>query len=106
MFLVIVALLITPFVAFAAIDVNDLIDTLTDIAFSLIPVVATLALLYFFWGLAKFILRAGDETELAKGKQIMIWGIAALFVITTIWGILVLLQSTFVAPGTATIPVL
>ena len=98
-FFVIVSLLITPFVVFAQVDnIDQLISTLTDIIVSIIPVVVVLAILFFFWGLAKFILHADDETERAEGKQIMIWGIIALFVIITIGGIIVLLQSTFVEP--------
>lgn len=53
----------------------------------LIPLVAAIALLYFFWGLAKFILNAQDEEAREQGKQIMIWGIVALFVIVSVWGL-------------------
>ena len=53
----------------------------------LLPIVVALALLYFFWGLAKFILAAGDETARAEGKSIMIWGIVALFVMVSVWGL-------------------
>ena len=53
----------------------------------LFPVVGGLALLYFFWGLAKFILAAGDEEAREKGKSIMIWGIVALFIIVSVWGL-------------------
>ena len=98
-FFVIISLLITPFVVFAQADnIDQLISTLTDMIVSIIPVVLVLAILFFFWGLAKFILHADDETKRAEGKQIMIWGIIALFVIITIGGITALLQSTFVEP--------
>ncbi len=53
----------------------------------LIPIVAGLALLYFFWGLAKFILHADNEDKREEGKQVMKWGIVALFVMVSIWGI-------------------
>lgn len=56
-----------------------------------IGVVATLALLLFFWGVALFIYSAGDDTRRAEGKKRMIWGIIALFVIFAIWGIISLL---------------
>ncbi|MCH8050377.1 hypothetical protein IIB51_03200 [Patescibacteria group bacterium] len=99
-FFAIISLLITPFVVFAQADnIDQLISTLTSIITSIIPVVVALAILFFFWGLAKFILHADDETKRAEGKQIMIWGIIALFVIFTIWGIIVLLQNTFIEPG-------
>ena len=92
--------LLTPFIAFAqAGTVQQLIGIVGGIIALAIPVVISLALLYFFWGLAKFILHADDESERAKGKSIMVWGIVALFVIVTVWGIIAVLQSTFIGPG-------
>jgi len=60
----------------------------------LFPVVGGLALLYFFWGLAKLVLNAGDEKGREEGKQIMKWGIVALFVLVSIWGIVIFIQRT------------
>ncbi len=51
----------------------------------LIPLVFTLALLFFFWGIAKYIRSEGTGKE--EGKKIMIWGVVALFVMSTIWGL-------------------
>ncbi len=62
---------------------------------SLVPIVMVLALLYFFWGLAKFILAAGNEGAKAEGKNIMIWGVVALFVMVSVWGLVAFLQDTF-----------
>lgn len=72
---------------------TNLIGSFRNIINILIPLVAAIALLYFFWGLAKFILAAGDEAEREKGKNIMIWGIVALFVIVSVWGLVTWLQS-------------
>ena len=92
--------LLTPFIAFAqAGTVQQLIGIVGGIIALAIPVVISLALLYFFWGLAKFILHADDENEREKGKKIMVWGIVALFVIVTVWGIIAVLQNTFIGPG-------
>jgi hypothetical protein len=35
----------------------------------------------------KFIFAAGDEGAKEQGKQIMIYGIIALFVMTAVWGL-------------------
>ena len=95
--------LLTPFIAFAqAGTVQQLIGIVGGIIASIIPIVIALALLFFFWGLAKFILHADDENERAKGKNIMVWGIVALFVIVTVWGIIAVLQNTFIGPGGTT----
>lgn len=54
-----------------------------------IPIIVGFALLAFFWGLVKFISRvSGDEKAIEEGKKLMIWGLIALFVIISIWGIL------------------
>ncbi len=53
----------------------------------LIVVVAGLALLYFFWGLAKFIFNAGSESAREEGGNIMRWGIITLFVMFAVWGL-------------------
>jgi TM2 domain-containing membrane protein YozV len=56
--------------------------------------VVALALLYFFWGLARFILNAGGGKEQEEAKAIMLWGIIALFVMISVWGIVRLLGET------------
>ena len=60
-----------------------------------IPIMVGLALLAFFWGLANFILSAGDEKKLQDGKKLMFWGIIGLFVMVSIWGIINLIYSDF-----------
>lgn len=54
---------------------------------TLLPIVIGLALLYFFWGLAKFILASGNEDAKETGRRIMLWGIIAFFVMVSVWGI-------------------
>lgn len=51
------------------------------------PIVVGLALLYFFWGLAQFIAKSGNSESHEEGRNKMIWGLIALFVMLTVWGI-------------------
>lgn len=51
------------------------------------PIIVGLALLYFFWGLAQFIAKSGSSESHEEGRNKMIWGLIALFVIITVWGI-------------------
>jgi len=87
--IVLLGVIVLPSIAFGAAfeGTQGLITAFGGIVGSLLPIVAGLALLYFFWGLAKFILRAGEEKGREEGKQIMMWGIIALFVMVSIWGI-------------------
>ena len=62
---------------------------------TLLPIVIALALLYFFWGLAKFILNSGDESAQEQGKNIMLWGIIAFFVMVSVWGIVNFFSDAF-----------
>ena len=53
----------------------------------LIPAAFALAVLAFFWGVARYIFSAGEEEAKAEGRRIMVGGIIAIFVIAAIWGI-------------------
>lgn len=51
-----------------------------------IPILVALALIYFIIGLIRFVI-AADAEKREDGKKMMWWGIVALFVIVSIWGI-------------------
>lgn len=59
------------------------------------PILIGIAFLVFFWGIAKFILSAGNEKELANGRQFMVWGVIGLFILISISGILRFLSNQF-----------
>ncbi len=66
----------------------------------LIPMAGALALLFFFYGLAKFVFKLGngDENAVEEGQNIMKWGIVSLFVILSIWGIVSVIKSDLGIP--------
>lgn len=83
-----VALLALPIAAHAQLgNVENIVESIGNIIDLATPIVVGLALLAFFWGLVKYIFNAGNEDARKEGKQIMIWGIVALFVMVSIWGI-------------------
>jgi uncharacterized membrane-anchored protein len=100
---------LTPFLAFAApetADVEGVIRVIGEIISSLIPIVVALALLYFLWGLAQFIYKSGDSSAQEEGKNKMIWGIIALFVMVSVWGIVrVIGQTLFGGINSDAIPI-
>jgi len=71
------------------------LDTVARLIGFATPIVVALALLYFFWGLATYILNASDEEKKKDGKNIMIWGILALFIMVSVWGIINVVRDTF-----------
>ncbi len=94
-----------PAFAFAqqADGIKGLIVSFGNIVRLLIPLSAACALLFFFWGLAKSILKSDSEDGREEGKEIMKWGIVALFVITSIWGIVGFIQDDLGIPDVHTI---
>ncbi len=57
--------------------VEEVVSVLVIVA----PLLFVLTVLMFFWGLSKFILNSGNEADVTKGKNYMIWGILGLFVL-------------------------
>ena len=54
-----------------------------------------LAVVFFLYGILKYIARGDDEESQKKGKNIMIYGIIGLFVMVSFWGIVNILINTF-----------
>ena len=90
------SLLIIPSLTFAQSlgNLTTLVSNLKNLINSIIPLLLAVAVMYFFWGLVTFIRAAGDPKKVDEGKSIMIWGIVALFVMVSLWGILNWLGTT------------
>jgi hypothetical protein len=95
------AVLLAPFVAFAQAPatpvatrgLDDVLATVSNLIGLVVPILIALAVVFFFYGLATYILKAGEEKS--KGLNIMIWGIIAIFVMVSVWGLVRLVQGTF-----------
>ena len=75
---------------------SDLITTAQSLVQDyLIPIAFALCLLYFFWGIAQYIRGAGDEKAVEEGRRIMVWGVVALFIVFSIWGIIGFIKDEF-----------
>ncbi len=72
-----------------------LVGIFLNIISLLIPLVAGLSFIVFLWGLSRFIISAGDEKARTSGKQLMIWGVIAFFVMSSVWGIVIVVANTF-----------
>ncbi|MEI6352698.1 MAG: hypothetical protein WCO35_02055 [Candidatus Nomurabacteria bacterium] len=66
-------------------------------------VLMTAAFVVFFYGVVMFLIGRvadkGDLKSLEKGKEFMLWGLIALFVMVTAWGIITFVQSTLGLQG-------
>lgn len=90
---------LVPFITFAQNQsgtlstTRRLLESIKSIIGTLIPIVFGLAVLLFFWGIVKFIWSAGTGKE--EGKKIMLWGVVAIFVMSSIWGLVAFIGGTF-----------
>ena len=63
---------------------------------SVIPLLFAVAVVMFVWGAVKFfIIDSAEEKKREQGKQFMLWGIIALAVMLSIWGLVNILGNTF-----------
>ncbi len=85
-------------VAYAAKDsVSGLITELNNLfSVYIIPFLITLAVFGFVYGVVKFFLNPDNEEGRKKGKDFIIWGLIALFVIVAMWGIVGIIGKTFI----------
>ena len=49
----------------------------------------------FIWGVTKYVINSSDEAKKEKGRQFMLWGLIALTVMFSIWGLVGIFGSTF-----------
>ncbi len=71
---------------------------------SVIPFLFAIAVLSFIWGSIKFfIIDADEESKREQGRQFMLWGIIALAVMISVWGLVGILGDTFNI-GTSVLP--
>ena len=83
---IILAGLVTfPAVALAQLDgIGNLVSRLGAIIRNLIPVLLGLAVVVFFWGIIQYLFTDAKE----KGSKLMFWGVIAIFVMVSIWGLI------------------
>lgn len=98
------AVTLLPSVVLAATSAISILGVVKRILDLLIPIVITLAVVIFFFGLAMYLVKADEDKE--KGRTIMIYGIITLFVMVAVWGLVGVIAETFDINrgGTAPIP--
>jgi hypothetical protein len=87
-----------PFMALAQ-EVNtnyleSLIDGAKGLLDQLVVFLIALAVVWFIWNVIKYTM-SDDEEKKGAAKSQMIWGIIAIAVIVSIWGLVAILQSIF-----------
>src|SRR3989344_9174163 len=91
------ALLVPVFAS--AQTLGDSLVLISKLLNGIIGLFITLAIVVFFWGLIKYLWSIDNENA-HEGLKIMFWGLIAIFVMVSIWGIIRLLQSTLKVTST------
>jgi uncharacterized membrane protein YidH (DUF202 family) len=89
----VVALMALPMFAFAApafsgSPLEAALLFVEEIFGFLVPFFILLAGVLFMWGLVKYVANASDEAAKESAKTLMIWGMVAIFVMVSFWGII------------------
>ena len=98
----------TTFADFSLAESNfqALINYVISILDILVPILSGLAFLVFFWGLSKFVLNSNKPEEIKNGKNYMMWGILALFILLTYTAVIAFVSNQFEFGGKTVAPIL
>ena len=69
-------------------SLKDLVNQFVGLVDITIPVLGGIALLLFLTGVVRYIAKEGDAHGKSDEQKAMGWGLLALFVLFSIWGIL------------------
>jgi len=85
--------LLLPEVAFGqqSPTIGQLIRSALNVLNLLVPFVIGLALVLFLYGVVRYAL-AGSAEDKSSARKVMLWGIIALFVMVSVWGLVNLLR--------------
>ena len=105
--LALLSAIILPNITFAAAscgsitDFTGLVTCITGLINDIIYVLIGIAVLLFIAGLVKYITAGGDEKQVAEAKSYILFGIIAIFVMVSVWGLVGILTNTFFSEGVA-----
>lgn len=74
-------------------NLGELIGEFLDLINPILTLLTGLAVMYFIFGIVKYIKNAGDAKAAGEGKSIMLYGVFALFILFSFWGIVQFIHS-------------
>lgn len=88
-----------PSIVAAASTLNNIENAVLNILNSVIPLFIVVAVVFFLWTVLKYI-NSGDNAETrAQARSLMIYGIVAIFVMVSVWGLVGVLRNMFTLNG-------
>lgn len=78
--------------------VGDLYALAINLMQLAVPILIGLALVVFLWGIVTYIASGGNESARSAAGAYILWGIIGLFVMISVWGLVLILSNTFGFP--------
>ncbi|HEY4507366.1 MAG TPA: hypothetical protein VJJ47_00565 [Candidatus Paceibacterota bacterium] len=82
-----------PEIAYASTFSNLVGKVQLTISQGIIPLIGGAALVFFLWGLVRYLVNADSEPQRKLGREYMVWGLIGLLVLVGTWGFVGLLSA-------------
>jgi hypothetical protein len=85
-----------PVLAFAEVKIKtfeSLVNKFIDIIQYVIPLIFSIALVAFLWGIFQYFFSGAEKKE--EAKDFLLYGIIGLFIMVSVWGLVKILTGTF-----------
>ena len=92
-----------PATVSAAATFAEALGILQGLLNGLLPILIALAVAIFLWGVLKYIRASDNPDQRTEGRELMIYGIIAIFVMVSLWGLVSVIVDTFFDPSDLTI---
>lgn len=97
----------------ALVTISQVVERLQNILNLILPFIVGLTVLMIIYGIFGFVTNPADEEARGKAKGYIIWGIIAVFIMVSVWGLVNILYNSFLTdpfagqelPINATVPV-
>lgn len=73
-----------------------LFDKIIEIMGAAVTLVISLAVMGFMWGIVKILFNPENEIAKKEGRSFMLYGVFTLFVMTSVWGLVRIVRTTFI----------
>ena len=74
-------------------------EKIQQIIGQLITIIIALAIVGFLWGIVKILFSSDNTVAKKEGRNFMLYGILIIFVMTSMWGLVKLLEKTIIPDG-------
>lgn len=81
-----------------------LVGNVVSVLQSFIWLALGLGLLYFMWGVVRYLISWGDEKARSESVKTITYGLIALFVMVAVWGLVQMIAVTVLGNGRIGIP--